>query len=99
MNKGDLKMLSWLGIHKVEKQRHQFFGNIEKRTITLVLLTSVLVSYGIKMLLTYVIPFAYLKDPIVAVLPGIIGVLVAVIYVFVLERRLQEKHDENMKQG
>jgi len=51
-------MLSWLGIHKVEKQRHQFFGNIEKRTITLVLLTSVLVSYGIKMLLTYVIPFA-----------------------------------------
>ncbi len=91
-------MLSWLGIHKVEKQRRQFFGNIEKRTTTLVLLTSVLVSYGIKMLFTYLIPFAYLMDPIVSVLPGIIGVLVAVLYVLVLERRLQEKHSENIKQ-
>ncbi|KOP29144.1 hypothetical protein ADM98_09570 [Exiguobacterium sp. BMC-KP] len=92
-------MLSWLGIHKIEKQRRQFFGNIEKRTTTLVLLTSLLVSYGIKMLFTYLIPFAYSKDPIVAILPGIIGVLVAVIYVLVLERRLQEKHSENIKQS
>ena len=92
-------MLSWLGIHKIEKQRRQFFRNIEKRTTTLVLLTSLLVSYGIKMLFTYLIPFAYLKDPIVAVLPGIIGVLIAVIYVLVLERRLQEKHSENIKQS
>ena len=92
-------MLSWLGIHKVEKQRRQLFENVQKRTAVIVLLTSLLVSYGIKKLFTYLIPLAYLKDPIVAILPGIIGILIAAIYILILERRLQEKLDENNNQS
>lgn len=46
---------------------------------------------GVKSLLTYLIPTAYLSDSIIAVLPGTAGVLVALVYVLVFERMLQDK--------
>lgn len=87
-------MLSWLGMTQVEKTGRQFFGNMEKRTIIFVLLTSLIVLNGVKSLLTYLIPVAYLADSIIAVLPGTFGVLVALVYVLILERVLQDKADD-----
>jgi hypothetical protein len=46
---------------------------------------------GVKSLLVYLIPTAYLEDAIVAVLPGIVGLLVALVYILVLERLLHDQ--------
>lgn len=88
---GVLRVLSWLGISKVEKKEGQFFGNIKKRAIAIVLLSSLLVLYGVKILFTYLIPNVYLNDSIISVMPGTLGVLVALVYILVLERILQDK--------
>ncbi|TCI47945.1 MULTISPECIES: hypothetical protein [unclassified Exiguobacterium] len=86
-------MLSWLGITKEKEQEtgRPFFGNIHKKTITFVLLSSLAILFGVKSLLTYLLPKAALADPLVAVLPGTVGVLVALVYVLVIERLLQDK--------
>ena len=84
-------MFAWFGMRHVKKTDRQFFGNLQKRTVTLILLTALLVLNGVKSLLTYLIPAAYLTDSIIAVLPGTVGVLVALVYVLVLERMLQDK--------
>lgn len=78
-------MLNWLGMTKSEKHDRDFFGNVKRRTVQLVLL------FGVEALFSYLIPTAALADPLVAVLPGTLGVLVAVVYVFVLERVLQDR--------
>ncbi len=84
-------MFAWFGMRHVKKTDRQFFGNLQKRTVTLILLTALLVLNGVKFLLTYLIPGAYLTDSIIAVLPGTVSVLVALVYVLVLERILQDK--------
>lgn len=86
-------MLSWLGMTKGEKKGRQFFGSTQKRTVTLVLLTSLMVLFGVNSLLTSLIPVAYLADSIIAVLPGTLGILVALVYVLILERLLEDKAD------
>lgn len=86
-------MLSWLGITNADETNQterQFFGNVKKKTRIIILLTALLALYGVKSLLTYLIPGSYLADPIVAVLPGTFGVLVSVVYVLVAERLLQD---------
>ncbi|WP_214855019.1 hypothetical protein [Exiguobacterium sp. s166] len=57
----------------------------------MILLTALLVLNGVKSLLTYLIPAAYLSDSIIAVLQGTAGVLVALVYVLIFERMLQDK--------
>ncbi|WP_114164829.1 hypothetical protein [Exiguobacterium sp. TNDT2] len=84
-------MLSWLGITNGNQTERQFFGNVKKKTKLVILITALLALYGVKSLFTYLIPTSYLADPIVAVLPGIVGVLVSLLYVLVVERLLQEK--------
>ncbi|MCT4786472.1 hypothetical protein ACFQO8_11900 [Exiguobacterium aestuarii] len=84
-------MLSWLGITKGEKSGRPFFGGVSKRAVTLVLLSSLILMNGVKWLFLYLIPSAYLKDSIVAVLPGIVGLFVALVYIFVLERLLHDQ--------
>ncbi|TCI47194.1 hypothetical protein EVJ27_03455 [Exiguobacterium sp. SH3S2] len=89
-------MLSWLGItnaDKTDKTERQFFGNVKKKTITLILLTALIALYGVKAFLTYLIPASYLDDALVAVLPGTVGVLVSLVYVLILERVLQDEVD------
>lgn len=86
-------MLSWLGITNADETNQterQFFANVKKKTITLILLTALIALYGVKSLFTYLIPASYLADPIVAVLPGTVGVLVSIVYVLVAERLLQD---------
>lgn len=90
-------MLSWLGIRNGEKTGRQFFGNVQKRTVTFVLLTSLAALYGVKSLLTYLIPASNLEDPIVAILPGVVGVLVALVYVLVIERLLIDEADNSSR--
>lgn len=87
-------MLSWLGLTNAEKNERQFFGNVKKETITLILLTALIILYGVKTLLTYLIPSSYLGDPVVGVLPGTLGVLVSIVYVLILERLQQDKNDK-----
>jgi len=92
-------MLSWLGItnaDKADKNERQFFGGVNKKTITYILSTALIALYGIKFLLTYLIPASFLHDPIVGVLPGTVGVLVSVVYVLILERLLQDKNDKKV---
>lgn len=84
-------MFAWFGMTQVKKTNRQFFGNLQKRTVTSILLTALFVLNGVDSLLTYLIPAAYLTDSIIAVLPGTAGVLVALLYVLVLERMLQDK--------
>lgn len=84
-------MLSWLGITKGEKEGRPFFGNVSKRAVTLVLLTSLILMNVVKSLFLYLIPKIYLDDVIVAVLPGIVGLLVAWVYILVLERILHDQ--------
>ena len=84
-------LLSWLGMTKGEKTGRPFFGDVSKRAVTLVLLSSLMLMYGVKSLLVYLIPTAYLEDAIVAVLPGIVGLLVALVYILVLERLLHDQ--------
>lgn len=86
-------MLSWLGMTKGERTGRQFFGSTQKRTVSLVLLTSLVVLFGVKSLLTSLIPVAYLADSIIAVLQGTLGLLVALVYVLILERLLEDKAD------
>ncbi|RHB50154.1 hypothetical protein DW881_07015 [Exiguobacterium sp. AM39-5BH] len=89
-------MLSWLGITNTDQTERQFFGNVKKKTRIIILLTALLALYSVKSLFTYLIPASYLADPIVAVLPGTVGVLVSLVYVLVAERLLQDKanHDK-----
>ena len=87
-------MLSWLGItntDQADQTERQFFGNVKKKTRIVILLTALLALYGVKSFFTYLIPASYLTDPIVAVLPGTVGVLVSLVYVMVAERLLQDK--------
>ena len=83
-------LLSWLGMTKGEKTGRPFFGDVSKRAVTLVLLSSLILMYGVKSLLVYLIPTVYLEDAIVAILPGIVGLLVALVYILVLERLLHD---------
>lgn len=89
-------LLSWLGMTKRGKTGRPFFGDVSKRAVTLVLLSSLMLMYSVKSLLVYLIPTAYLEDAIVAVLPGIVGLLVALVYILVLERLL---HDQAMSRN
>ena len=84
-------MFAWFGMTHVKKTDRQFFGNLQKRTVTLILLTALLLLNGVKSLLAYLIPTAYLTDSVIAVLPGTAGVLVALVYVLIFERILQDK--------
>lgn len=84
-------MLNWLGMTNREKKDRDFFGNVKRRTVQLVLLSALLLLFGVEALFSYLIPAAALADPLVAVLPGTVGVLVAVVYVLVLERLLQDR--------
>lgn len=84
-------MFAWFGMTQVKKTNRQFFGNLQKRNVTLILLTALLVLNGVKSLFAYLIPAAYLTESTIAVLPGTAGVLVALVYVLVLERILQDK--------
>lgn len=90
-------MLSWLGMRKSKKTGRQFFRNVQKRTVTFVLLTSLAALSGVKFLLTYLIPTSYLEDPIVAALPGVVGVLVAMVYVLVIERLFIDEADNTSR--
>ncbi|MBR2077465.1 MAG: hypothetical protein IJ878_08870 [Exiguobacterium sp.] len=74
-------MLSWLGMTKSGKTGPPFFGDVSKRAVTLVLFSSLRLM---------------LEDAIVAVLPGIVGLLVALVYILVLERLL---HDQAMSRN
>ena len=69
-------MLSWLGMTKSGKTGPPFFGDVSKRAVTLVLFSSLILM---------------LEDAIVAVLPGIVGLLVALVYILVLERLLHDQ--------
>ncbi|WP_408584776.1 hypothetical protein [Exiguobacterium chiriqhucha] len=91
-------MLSWLGITNTDQTERQFFGNVKKKTRIVILLTALLALYGVKSLFTYLIPASYMADPIVAVLPGAVGVLVALVYVLVAERLLQDKADHTERE-
>ena len=84
-------MLSWLGMTKSGKTGPPFFGDVSKRAVTLVLLSSLMLMSGVKLLLVYLIPTAYLEDDIIAVLPSIVGLLVALVYILVLERLLHDQ--------
>ncbi|WP_214855868.1 MULTISPECIES: hypothetical protein [unclassified Exiguobacterium] len=44
--------------------------------------------------MTALIPTAFFSDPIVSVLPGVLGVLTAVVFVLLVERSLQDKSSE-----
>lgn len=89
-------MLSWLGFTNAKKNERQFFGNVKKETITLILLTALIVLYCVRTLLTYLIPSSYLGDPIVGILPGTVGALVSIVYILILERLQQDKNEKKI---
>ncbi|WP_214857395.1 hypothetical protein [Exiguobacterium sp. s191] len=89
-----LHMLTWLGMRTDKKAERQFFAGVEKKTIFLILLLSLAILKGVKWGMTVLIPTAFFSDPIVSVLPGVLGVLTAVVFVLLVERSLQDKSSE-----
>ncbi len=87
-------MLTWLGMRTDKKVGRQFFTGVEKKTIFLILLLSLVILKGVKWGMTALIPTAFFSDPIVSVLPGVLGVLTAVVFVLLVERSLQDKSSE-----
>ncbi|MDQ6466476.1 hypothetical protein RCC94_03200 [Exiguobacterium acetylicum] len=89
-----LHMLTWLGVKADKKAERQFFAGVEKKTIFLILLLALAILKGVKWGMTVLIPTAFFSDPIVSVLPGVLGVLTAVVFVLLVERFLQDKSSE-----
>lgn len=87
-------MLTWLGMRTDKKAGRKFFTGVEKKTIFLILLLSLVILKGVKWGVTALIPTAFFSDPIVSVLPGVLGVLTAVVFVLLVERSLQDKSSE-----
>ena len=87
-------MLTWLGLKNDQKSERQFFAGVEKKTIFLIVLLAITILNGVKWGMTALIPTAFFSDPIVSVLPGMLGVLTAVVFVLLAERFMQDKSCE-----
>jgi len=83
-------MLTWLGLKNDQNSERQFFAGVEKKTIFLILLLALMILNGVKWVMTELIPTAFFSDSVVSVLPGIVGVLAAIIFVFLIERLMSD---------
>ena len=87
-------MLTWLGIkRKVDTpQTRQFFSGVSKRTVVITLASALAVMIGVRMSLVTLLPDVVLNDPVGAVMPGVIGLLMALILVGVVERLVTDQN-------
>lgn len=85
-------MLTWLGMKREtgSPRARQFFGGASKRAVVSTLAVALAVMLGIRVGLTKLLPEAVLADPLGAVLPGVVGLLVAIVLVGVGERVITE---------
>ncbi|WIV43984.1 hypothetical protein [Glutamicibacter nicotianae] len=90
-------MVTWLGIKNSGKRspNTQFFGLASRRSITIVLLTSIAVFSIVRFTLAYLMPWEYDKDIFLSVLPSTFGLIVTLLYITVLERIIR---DRNLRQ-
>lgn len=81
-------MLTWLGMKRETggPRTRQFFGGASKRVVVSTLAVALAVMLGIRVGLAEFLPEAIMADPLGAVLPGVVGLLVAVVLVGVVER-------------
>ncbi|MFW0108141.1 hypothetical protein ACN08Z_03320 [Rothia sp. P7181] len=81
-------MLTWLGIknNTQEQPARQFFGRSKKKTVTLTLIGALCLLWGVPVVVKALLPEKWGNDPVGAVIPGLIGILVAVLMVMVVER-------------
>lgn len=86
-------MLTWLGMKQEARapRTRQFFGGASKRAVVSTLAVAVAVMWGVRLGLTELLPEAVLEDAVGAVLPGVVGLLVAVVLVGVVERVITER--------
>lgn len=84
-------MLSWLGIKKANSAGRPFFAGVEKSTVFLILLISLAVLNSVRWILKFLIPTSFFNDPIVSVLPSVIGILSAIVFVFLVERLISDE--------
>ena len=81
-------MLTWLGIKSESKppQTRQFFSGASKRTVVITLASALAVMISVRVSLVALLPNVVLEDPVGAVIPGFVGLLMALILVGVVER-------------
>ena len=91
MRREVLHVLTWLGLKNDQKSERQFFAGVKKKTIFLILLLALTILNGVKWVMSELIPTAFFSDPVVSVLPGIVGMLAAIIFVFLFERRMSDE--------
>ncbi|UKS57352.1 hypothetical protein [Exiguobacterium acetylicum] len=89
-----LHVLTWLGLKNDQKSERQFFAGVKKKTIFLILLLALTILNGVKWVMSELIPTAFFSDPVVSVIPGVLGVLTAVVFVLLMERFMQDKSSE-----
>lgn len=87
-------MLTWLGIKREVNtpQARQFFSGVSKRTVVITLASALAVMIGVRMSLVTLLPDVVLNDPVGAVMPGVIGLLMALILVGVVERLVTDQN-------
>ena len=81
-------MLTWLGIKSEAKspRTRQFFSGVSKKTVIITLASALAVMIGVRVILVALLPSVVLEDPVGAVVPGFVGLLMALIRVGVVER-------------
>lgn len=87
-------MFTWLGIKNAGKRNPntQFFGLASRRSVTIVLLTSIAVFSIVKLAVAYLMPPGYDEDIFLSVLPSTFGLIVALLYITILERIIQGRN-------
>ncbi|WP_410503004.1 hypothetical protein RIF24_07065 [Exiguobacterium acetylicum] len=84
-------MLAWLGMKKANSAGRPFFAGVEKSMVFLILLISLAILNGVRWVLKFLIPTSFFNDPIVSMLPGVVGVLSAIVFVFLVERLISDE--------
>lgn len=81
-------MLTWLGIKKESgyRQTRQFFDGASKKTVLVTLASAMAVLLGVQAGLRELLTEGILEDSVGAVIPGVVGLLVAVVMVGIVER-------------
>ncbi|MDO5097235.1 MAG: hypothetical protein Q4D85_00650 [Corynebacterium sp.] len=86
-------MLDWFGfkITSTFSSKRGFFSAASRRFITITLLSSLILYSVIGTVLRWLLPPELMADDLGAVMPTIIGMLAAIVYIMVIERYCLEK--------
>lgn len=81
-------MLAWFGITSGNNDEPSvdFFKGRSRRFITITLLSSLILFFAVKSILETLIPTNSMADVLVGILPAVIGMLTALLFILLVER-------------